>query len=191
MRGIQPYALEEISTFCKCIMISSSESDEKWSNPMNMGKWTNYMTYDVLGSVCYGKSFRTLVEDTNRYIIELINGITAPNYTFGQMPGLKKFGLTNPLFTGRLRQIIRFVKFGNGLCEERTRAGTNTGRRDFFHYILTAKDPHTGEGLKSAELGEQSRGLLIAGKPLMVHEYLRCFEAKTASKYQYEYSQNI
>lgn len=84
------------------------------------------------------------------------------------MPGLKKLGLTNPLFTGRLRQVIRFVKFGNGLFAERAKAGTNTGRRDFSHYLLTAKDPDTGEGMKSEELAEQSRGFLIAGKKFIV-----------------------
>lgn len=171
MRGLQTYVIDEISTFCERMRTYNPDVDKKWSIAMNVGRWTNYMTYDVLGSVCYGKSFRTLTEDSNRYVVDLINGVTAPNYTFGQMPGLKKLGLTNPLFTGRLRQIIRFVKFGNGLFAERAKAGTNTGRRDFFYYLLTAKDPDTGEGLKSEELAEQSRGFLIAGKCFIVLEH--------------------
>ena len=126
MRGFQSYVLDEISTFCERMMPYDSNDDEKWSIAMNMGRWTNYLTYDVLGSVCYGKSFHTLVEDSNRYVVDLIYGVTASNYTFGQMPALKKLGLTNPLFTGRLRQIIRFVKFGNALSAEREKAGTNT-----------------------------------------------------------------
>ena len=183
MRGLQPYALDEISTFCERMMTSNPDGDKQWSVAMNIGRWTNYMTYDVLGSVCYGKSFRTLVEDSNRYIVDLINGVTAPNYTLGQMPALKKLGLSNPLFTGRLRQIIRFVKFGNSLYAEREKAGTSTGRRDFFHYLLTAKDPDTGESLKSEELAEQSRGFLIAGKCFIVHRRSRrCFEPRMNTK---------
>ncbi|KAI9811993.1 MAG: hypothetical protein M1827_004885 [Pycnora praestabilis] len=175
LRGLQPYAVEEISTFTERIMTYSSEGDKEWSTAMNMGKWTNYMTYDVLGSICYGKSFRTLVEDSNRYIVELINGVTAPNYIFGQMPSLKKLGLTNPMFTGCLGQVIRFVKYGNAQFKEREKAGIDTERRDFFYYLFTAKDPDTGEGLKSADLMEQSRGFLIAGADTTSVALSSCF----------------
>lgn len=168
LRGIQPYVFDEISLFCERMVAYTASDDNKWSIAMNVGRWTNYMTYDVLGSVCYGRSFRTLVEDSNRYIVDLINGVTAPNYTFGQMPVLSKFGLASPLFRGRMKQVIRFVRFGNALFAEREKAGANTGRRDFFYYLFTAKDPDTGEVLKSGELAEQSRGFLIAGKYSMV-----------------------
>lgn len=50
----------------------------------------------------------------------------------------------------------------NQRAKERTQAG-HEARKDFFYYLLNAKDPQTGEGLSTPELWGESNVLMIAG----------------------------
>jgi cytochrome P450 len=47
-------------------------------------------------------------------------------------------------------------------AKERTQAGHNA-KRDFFHFLLNAKDPETGKGLTNPELWGEANVLMIAG----------------------------
>ena len=46
---------------------------------------------------------------------------------------------------------------------KRMDVGTDTDRRDFFYWLLKARDPETGEGFGKTELWGESNVLLIAG----------------------------
>jgi cytochrome P450 len=46
---------------------------------------------------------------------------------------------------------------------ERTKIGSDTDRKDFFYYLLNAKDPETGKGFNNDELWGESNLFIIAG----------------------------
>jgi cytochrome P450 len=46
---------------------------------------------------------------------------------------------------------------------ERTKMGLDVDRKDFFYYLLNAKDPETGRGFSKDELWGESNLLIIAG----------------------------
>jgi cytochrome P450 len=46
---------------------------------------------------------------------------------------------------------------------ERMKLGDDADRKDFFHYLLKAKDPETGKGFTTPELWGESNLLIIAG----------------------------
>lgn len=50
----------------------------------------------------------------------------------------------------------------NKRAQERTQAG-HAAKKDFFYYLLNAKDPETGRGLTTAELWGEANVLMIAG----------------------------
>src|SRR5436190_7474750 len=50
----------------------------------------------------------------------------------------------------------------NQRAKERTQAG-HEAKKDFFYYLLNAKDPETGQGLTTQELWGESNVLMIAG----------------------------
>ena len=50
----------------------------------------------------------------------------------------------------------------NQRAKERTQAG-HDAKKDFFYYLLNAKDPETGHGLSTPELWGESNVLMIAG----------------------------
>lgn len=44
----------------------------EWSKPQNMADWSNYLTFDVMGDLCFGKAFEMLEREENRHVIDLI-----------------------------------------------------------------------------------------------------------------------
>jgi cytochrome P450 len=55
------------------------------------------------------------------------------------------------------------MAYSKSLLTERTRLGADTDRKDFFYYLLNARDPETGQGFSNAELWGESNLLIIAG----------------------------
>lgn len=54
----------------------------------------------------------------------------------------------------------RYMVFSRSQAAKRTKAGLNTDRKDFFHYLLNAVDPNTGKGFSTSELRGESNLLM-------------------------------
>jgi len=128
-----------------------------------MANWANYMSYDVLGDICYGRSFDTLEMEENRFAVKLVGMSSQFHYLNAQMPVLKKLGLDRLLFPNLRAVRQRFMAYSKSRLAERMKLGTDTDRRDFFYYLLKARDPETGQGFATQELWGESNVLLIAG----------------------------
>ena len=171
MRGLQPHILGVIRTFTDVIgdifTRANSDSDktatEEWSKPKDMGLYANYLSYDILGDICYGESFDTLESPENRFAVGLVPLSSKYHFLMAQMPSLKKFGLDQLLFPDLLAPRMKFMKYSRTRLEKRLQLGTDTDRRDFFYYLLKAKDPETNLGFSKQELWGESNVLLIAG----------------------------
>lgn len=48
------------------------------------------------------------------------------------------------------------MAYSKGQLTERTKLGDDTDRRDFFYYLLKARDPETGQGFSTPELWGES-----------------------------------
>ena len=55
------------------------------------------------------------------------------------------------------------MQYSKSQALERTKLGLDVDRKDFFYYLLNAKDPETGHGFSPAELWGESNLLIIAG----------------------------
>lgn len=55
------------------------------------------------------------------------------------------------------------MQYSKGQAMERTKLGLEADRKDFFYYLLNAKDAETGEGFTMNELWGESNLLIIAG----------------------------
>jgi len=58
LRSMEGEILSNITIFCG--KIGEGASGHSWSVPRNMAKWASYLTFDVLGSLSFGKSFGML-----------------------------------------------------------------------------------------------------------------------------------
>ena len=168
LKGLQPHILSVIRTFTEAIGDFRSrdafggKKEQTWSTPKDMAKWSNYMSYDVLGDVCYGESFDTLERPDNRFAIKLVEDSTHFHYLCAQMPRLKELGLDRLFFRDLRANRVRFMQYSRARLQKRMQLGTDTDRRDFFYFLLKAKDPETGQGFSREELWGESNVLLIA-----------------------------
>jgi len=76
---------------------------------------------------------------------------------------IKTLGLNKVLFSKIYAQRMAYMAFAKQQAGERTKMGTDTDRKDFFYYLLNAKDPETGRGFTTPELWGEANLLIIAG----------------------------
>jgi cytochrome P450 len=57
----------------------------------------------------------------------------------------------------------RYMRYSKAQAVERMKLGDDVDRKDFFYYLLKAKDPETGAGFTMPELWGESNLLIIAG----------------------------
>ena len=90
------------------------------------------MSYDVLGDICYGRSFGTLEKEDNCFAIQLVKTSSKFHYLNGQMPSLKRLGLDRMLYPSIRADKQRFMVYSKERVAERLKTGTDADRRDFF-----------------------------------------------------------
>ena len=171
MRGLETYVLDNVNVFMSRIETSVELAKARgacWSEKMDMGKWNNYLVFDIMGDLVFGKSFGTLGEKPeNRNAIHMLGRAARRNYTVAAMPSLYKMGLEKylPPFRGLWLDRLQYLAFGKGQVMQRMQDKSfgETGRKDIFSYLLTAKDPETGVGMPKGELFMEGNTLIVAG----------------------------
>jgi len=58
---------------------------------------------------------------------------------------------------------MEYMAYSKAQAAERSKVGLDTDRKDFFYYLLNARDPETGKGFTAPELWGESNLLIIAG----------------------------
>ena len=76
---------------------------------------------------------------------------------------MKTLGLNKLLFGKIYAQRMEYMAYSKSQAAERTKVGLDTDRKDFFYYLLNARDPETGKGFTMPELWAESNLLIIAG----------------------------
>ncbi|KAG5947962.1 hypothetical protein E4U53_006355 [Claviceps sorghi] len=164
MKEMQRYILGNVRTFCEQIGLDDGASDAKgWTRPRNMSDWCNYLAMDILGDLSFGKAFHMLEKPDNRFALELVEAATTRHLICGTMPIVDKLKIDKILFPKLAAGRARYMAYSKAQLTERTRLGEEADRRDFFYYLLRARDPETGRGFTTPELWGESNLLIIAG----------------------------
>lgn len=72
------------------------------------------------------------------------------------MPIVNKLKLDQIMFPKLAAGRARYFAYSKAQLTERTKLGEETDRRDFFYYLLKARDPETGQGFSTPELWGES-----------------------------------
>lgn len=194
LKGMEYLMLENIRRFCAIIggdeggdVHGGAFINENGKKVWNLADWFGYLTYDVMGELCFGKTFGMLIESGKRGVISLVDRAAYRHYVVSDpFPPIfyslgkyginsKQCGLWMPLDSWHLDEIFirkltydrwNFIQKSRLEANERAKERTDAGhgaKKDFFYYLLNAKDPETGEGLHTPELWGESNVLMIAG----------------------------
>jgi Cytochrome P450 len=66
---MEEYVLKHIRTFVE--KIGPAENEQ--SSTVDLGEWANYLTFDVMGEVAFGRDFDMMMTDDNRDVPRLGN----------------------------------------------------------------------------------------------------------------------
>jgi len=195
MKEMERYILANVGTFCQQLgtvderFLGGMEDRKGWSSPKKMSDWCNYLAMDILGDLCFGKAFRMLEGEENRYALDLVAAATKrhlivslsllEHFVFhlpfglgsltaikcGTMPLVDQLKIDRILFPGIAAGRAKYMAYSKAQLMERTKLGDDTDRRDFFYHLLKARDPHTGQGFTTPELWGESNLLQVLLRP--------------------------
>ncbi|KAI9901973.1 hypothetical protein N3K66_003790 [Trichothecium roseum] len=163
VREAQRFILGNVRTFCDVVGEGLAGDGKGWTVPKNMSDWCSYLAIDILGDLSFGKAFHMLESPDNRFALDLVEAATTRHLICGTMPIVDKLKLDKYLFPNLAAGRVRYMNYSKGQLAERTKLGEDTDRRDFFYYLLKARDPETGQGFSTGELWAESNLLIIAG----------------------------
>jgi cytochrome P450 len=189
IRAAERYILVHVREFCENLgrgggdgqQERKDEKDEKdkgtfFSSSVNFADQANYLTFDTLGDLCFGKSFNMLLRPDNRFAIDLIGSAARRHLICGTYLPLHEYHLDKWLFRQIAAGRERYMQYSRLQAAERMAMSSSSSssaangenkeeRKDFFYHLTHAIDPNTGEiGFPSStELWAESNLLIIAG----------------------------
>ena len=175
MRSMEKYILAQVRQFCAnlgeksdvrqsgCFGGVLAEKSDEWTEPKNISDQANYLTFDIMGDLAFGKAFGMLERPDNRFAIDLVENAAHRHLMCGTYLPIHDYHVDKILFRKIAGMRARYLQFSKAQAAERTKMGLDVDRKDFFYYLLNAKDPETGKGFSTSELWGESNLLIIAG----------------------------
>lgn len=171
IKSMENHILAHVRTFCD--NLGSALNPQAWS-PMekptsgwtpakNISDQANYLTFDIMGDLCFGKAFGMLERPDNRFAIDLIGNAAHRHLICGTYLPIHEYHLDKVLFRKIAAGRARYMQYSKAQAGERMKMGLDVERKDFFYHLLNAKDPETGKGFTTPELWGESNLLIIAG----------------------------
>ncbi|KAF2666612.1 cytochrome P450 [Microthyrium microscopicum] len=176
IKSMEKYVLGNIDTACNIISDDVStkrkamatnyyaEKTDSWSTPRNMARWADWLTFDIMGDLVFGKAFGMLESPQNRFAIDLVSSAAKRHLICGTHLPIHNYHLDKLLFPAIAAKRTAYMSYSRAQSSARTQLGTDScDRKDFFFHLLNAHDPETGKGFSPAELWGESNLFIIAG----------------------------
>ncbi|KAB8079280.1 cytochrome P450 [Aspergillus leporis] len=163
LRGFEGTIMGHVRKFCDALAKDLPDGKSgKWSSPQNMGKWSNYLTFDIMSDIIFGESFDLVGSPSNREIVQCIEDSNVRTGVLAQAAELSTRRLDRWLFPHAIIGRNAFIRFVNKLLKKRMSAKP-LKRHDVFSFLLDAIDPETQQGFTPAEIGAESTTMIVAG----------------------------
>ncbi|TPX07299.1 uncharacterized protein E0L32_010796 [Thyridium curvatum] len=175
LRRYEGRILRHIDQFCDIMYdketIGEGQTVEKeprdsWSPPLDMSKWTNYLTFDLMSDIVFDAKYNLLGAERFRYVVDCIDRSNLRMGVLIYLPELTMLRLDRYIFRDSIKARNRFVKFVTRVVAERlqkTSSADSLGNSDLFAHLADAKDPETRESFTTNELAAESTTLIVAG----------------------------
>lgn len=70
LRDIEPHILEHVRKWCA--YLGDELTKGEWTEAKDMATWSDYLTFDVLSDLCFGRSLNVLDSEENRFVVALV-----------------------------------------------------------------------------------------------------------------------
>jgi cytochrome P450 len=70
LRDMESRVVDHVRNWCSHLGEGATKGG--WSQGKNMSTWSDYLTFDVLSDLCFGKSLDVYNKEDNRFVIDLL-----------------------------------------------------------------------------------------------------------------------
>jgi cytochrome P450 len=170
IKSLEKYILANVRVGCELLgrktqsySDPSNEKDGGWNDAWNAAHWCEWLVFDIMGDLVFGKAFGMLESPINRFATQLVGNAAHRHLICGTHLAIHNWHLDKLFFRKIAGQRAQYMQYSKGQAVERTKLGVDVDRKDFFYYLLNAKDSETGKGFSMDELWGESNLLIIAG----------------------------
>ncbi|KAI8934053.1 hypothetical protein NX059_008819 [Plenodomus lindquistii] len=169
IKSLEKYILANVRVGCELLgrkrtgRIGVEEKEQDWNEAWNAAHWCEWLVFDIMGDLVFGKAFGMLESPANRFATELVGNAAHRHLICGTHLTIHNWHLDKLFFRKIAGQRAQYMQYSKGQAMERTKLGVDADRKDFFYYLLNAKDAETGKGFTMDELWGESNLLIIAG----------------------------
>ena len=121
------------------------------------------LAFDIMFDVVFGDKYEMVSKADNRPLLDAIATSSVRVGVMIQAPELRNRKIDKWLFPSCIAARGRFIAFVNKMLMNKSTEKEQSGRRNVFTILTSAKDPETGEGLRPSEIGAESTTLIVAG----------------------------
>lgn len=165
IKSLERWILANVRTGCRLLEEKGKDAgpEKGWREPWNVANWCNWLVFDIMGDLVFGKAFGMLESPINRFAVDLVGNAAHRHLICGTHLTIHNWHLDKILFRKIAAQRGQYMQYSKSQAMERTKMGLDVDRKDFFYHLLNAKDPETGNGFSMDELWGESNLLIIAG----------------------------
>jgi hypothetical protein len=153
-------------------------------NPMDIARWFNYYSFDVMGDLSFGTSFDMLVDGKDAYILKQLHADMKSIGLFSHLTWLFPFFKRIPVLNA---DYLKFWNWVNERVEERIQASNipsqgiikrrstykrmqnSPGRPDVFSWILKDYEQHSKTNQNTLDLHGDAYLIIVAGRYLSLY----------------------
>ncbi|CAI7678679.1 unnamed protein product [Penicillium pancosmium] len=140
-----------------------SEANKGWSETKNLAPMCDWVTFDVISDLCYGKDFDMLHTPSMRWFPSVVLKITQRSMTTLVQPKFCNFKIDQFFMRSKFQDIVNAgVRIGER-SDARTRLGNDIEAKDLFYTMMNTADPKTGLHFTKKDLWVESMLLMTAG----------------------------
>ncbi|TVY31882.1 Cytochrome P450 monooxygenase [Lachnellula subtilissima] len=179
VRSAETFVIKHVDRWCD-LLLDNVKAGE-WTEPKNAAHLTDFLVFDILGDLAFGRSFESKEPGPNplKAIPHSIASYAKFMYPITKSPivnfwvWMKPRGLDILLQRMKTPETRRFADFVQASVAERTkeeqklqkeRIQGQEPRKDMFHYLFQARDPETGgPAYTPMQLFSEATLLIIAG----------------------------
>ena len=155
---------EDLITGYITLLIDKLSDSAASGTKVNMVKWYNFTTFDIVSDLAFGESFYSLKNGQyHPWVSSVFNNIRTFNIirSFATYPGARL--IIGLLASSELRASRKIHKdYSRKTVLKRLSRGTMEERRDFMSYTLKHKDEHD-KGMIEGEIIRTASTLIMAG----------------------------
>jgi cytochrome P450 len=80
IKSMEKYIMANVDIACNLleqdvdtVAMHAAEKKGVWSVPRNAARWADWLTFDIMGELVFGKAFGMLEDDKNRFAVDLVS----------------------------------------------------------------------------------------------------------------------